>query len=88
MKILIWSNGIDGTCLPVDEEGGEDERSESKMDEVVWRMSARDLIVVRGVVVEAHLVHCCTLSLCYLGAETDDHHRNPNIKNKGHLVGY
>ena len=25
------------------------------------------------------LVHCCTLSLCYLGAETDDHHRNPNI---------
>ena len=24
------------------------------------------------------LVHCCTLSLCYLGAETDDHHRNPN----------
>ena len=35
MKILIWSNGIDGTCLPVDEEGGEDERSESKMNEVV-----------------------------------------------------
>ena len=25
------------------------------------------------------LVHCCTLSLCYLGAETDDDHRNPNI---------
>ena len=24
------------------------------------------------------VVHCCTLSLCYLGA--DDHHRNPNIK--------
>ena len=33
------------------------------------------------------LVHCCTLSLCYLGAETDDQHRNTNIKNKDHLVG-
>ena len=33
------------------------------------------------------LVHCCTLSLCYLGAETDDHQRNPNIKNKDHIVG-
>ena len=29
-------------------------------------------------------VHCCTMSLCYLGAETDDHHRNPNINNKDH----
>ena len=34
------------------------------------------------------VVHCCTLSLCYLGAETDDHHRNPNIKNKDHLDHY
>ena len=25
---------------------------------------------------------CCTLSLCYLGAETDDQHRNPNINTK------
>ena len=25
------------------------------------------------------IVHCCTMSLCYLGAETDDHYRNPNI---------
>ena len=25
-----------------------------------------------------NVVHCCTLSLCYLGAETDDQHRNPN----------
>ena len=25
---------------------------------------------------EAELVHCCTLCLCYLGAETDDHHKN------------
>ena len=25
------------------------------------------------------VVHCCTLSLLYLGAESDDHHRNPNI---------
>ena len=25
-----------------------------------------------------HLVHYYTLSLCYLGAETDDQHRNPN----------
>ena len=39
----------------------------------------------------AELIHCCTLSLCYLGAETgyraigghyhqlDDYHRNPDI---------
>ena len=44
------------------------------------------------------LVHCCTLSLFYLGAETSsmiidqwsliiDHRRNPNINNKDHLVG-
>ena len=33
------------------------------------------------------LVHCCTLSLWYLGAETDDQHRNPNMNNKDHLVG-
>ena len=33
------------------------------------------------------IVHCCTLSLCYLVAETDDQHRNTNIKNKDHLVG-
>ena len=36
-----------------------------------------------GQLTGCHLVHCCTLSLCYLGAETDrqtdDHHRNPNI---------
>ena len=25
------------------------------------------------------VVHCCTLSLCHLGSEIDDHHRNPNI---------
>ena len=25
------------------------------------------------------IVHCCSMSLCYLGAETDDHYRNPNI---------
>ena len=27
------------------------------------------------------------VSLWYLGAETDDQQRNPNIKNKDHLVG-
>ena len=32
-----------------------------------------------------NIVHCCTLSLWYLGA--DDQHRNPNINNKDHLVG-
>ena len=32
------------------------------------------------------IVHCCTLSLYYLGAETDDQHRNPNIKNRNHPV--
>ena len=25
------------------------------------------------------LVHCCTLSLCHVGSEIDDHHKNPNI---------
>ena len=25
------------------------------------------------------VVHCCTLSLCHLGSEIDDHHRHPNI---------
>ena len=25
------------------------------------------------------LVHCCTLSLCHLGSEMDDHHIHPNI---------
>ena len=25
------------------------------------------------------VVHCCTLSLLYLGAESDDHNRNPNV---------
>ena len=25
------------------------------------------------------LVYSCTLSLCYLGSETDDYHINPNI---------
>ena len=33
------------------------------------------------------LVHCCTLTLCYLGAETDDHHRNPNINTEIILLG-
>ena len=33
------------------------------------------------------VVHCCTLSLWYLGAETDDQHRNPNINNNDYLVG-
>ena len=32
-----------------------------------------------GVVVWVRQVHCCTLSLCHLGSETDDHHRDPNI---------
>ena len=35
---------------------------------------------------EASLAHCCTLFLCYLVAETDDQHRNPNIKNRDNLV--
>ena len=26
------------------------------------------------------VVHCCTLSLLYLGAESNDHNRNPNVK--------
>ena len=37
--------------------------------------------------VTEYLVHCCTLSLWYLGAETDDQHRNPNMNDKDHLVG-
>ena len=37
-------------------------------------------------------VHCCTPSLCYLGGQTDDHHRNPNnnmynCTYRDHLVG-
>ena len=35
----------------------------------------------------SELIHCCTLSLCYLGAETDDLHINPNINTEIHLVG-
>ena len=31
------------------------------------------------------VVHCCTLSICYLGAEID-HYRNPN-QYRDHLVG-
>ena len=27
------------------------------------------------------------VSLWYLGDETDDHHRNPNINDRDHLVG-
>ena len=33
------------------------------------------------------IVHCCTKFLCCLDAEIDDHHRNPNMKNRDHLVG-
>ena len=33
------------------------------------------------------LVYCCALSLCCLGAETDDQYRNPNVNNKDHPVG-
>ena len=32
------------------------------------------------------LVHCCILSLCYLGAETDDYQK-PNYQYRDHLVG-
>ena len=32
------------------------------------------------------LVHCCTIFLCCLDAEIY-HHRNPNMKNRDHLVG-
>ena len=49
----ICSNAICGTYLPVNEEGGKDQWSKCEMDEVVWRMSARNLIVVCGVVVDA-----------------------------------
>ena len=31
------------------------------------------------IIVVSDLVHCCTLSLCHLGSEIDDHHRYPNI---------
>ena len=36
----------------------------------------------------SRLVHCCTIFLCCLDAGCwNDHHRNPNMKNRDHLVG-
>ena len=36
-----------------------------------------------------HIAHCSAVFLCYLGREIfcDDHHRNPNINYRDHLVG-
>ena len=31
------------------------------------------------IVVKLGIVHCCTLSLCHLGSETDEHQIQPNI---------
>ena len=33
------------------------------------------------------LAHCCAIFLWSLGREIDDHHRNPNINDRDHLVG-
>ena len=64
----------------------------SRLMDKTFPVSARiatgfDLLSSHCDTVCVSLVHCCTLSLCYLGAETDDHQRNPNIKNKDHIVG-
>ena len=59
--------------------------------ENIWALQLSIALIYRDIVTfkpeGEKLVHCCTLSLCYLGTETDDHHRNPNINDRDHLVG-
>ena len=44
------------------------------------------MIKIMMIKIMGYVAHCCTIFLYYL--RRDDHHRNPNINDKDHLIGH